>query len=71
MVYSKKAYTPQISMVSSKILRRLAWFENKPMTTTMDSIILEYLQLVNLKEVCKSCKVNGTECENCPILRIK
>lgn len=71
MVHSEKCYTPQISVNSCKILRRLAWFNNKPMTKTLDSIIIDALENVNLKEVCKMCKVNGVDCDNCPILRIK
>jgi len=47
------AYTPELSYRGSATLRRLAWFRGKPMTRTLEALL-----------VCAKCKDNSA-CEDC------
>jgi len=61
------AYTPTLSYENSCNLRRLAWFLNKPMTSTLETLI-ELLSVrmaeINPGEVCATCR-DKSRCERC------
>ncbi len=69
MLYSKKVYNPQISLDSYKILKKLSWLSNQPMTKTLDSIIQDSVSGIISKAICNACKASVTECYSCPILQ--
>mgnify|MGYP001767476723 CR=1 FL=1 len=58
------AYTPQINQSASATLRRIAWSVNKPMTKTMNAIILKLPKLIEKENVCKSCR-DPSACHIC------
>ena len=50
------AYTPELSMKSSRTLRRLAWALDMPMTKAMKKIF-EYLpEILDNKKICQACR---------------
>jgi hypothetical protein len=58
------AYTPELTLKSSAVLRRIAWALRKPMTRTIEEI-MEYMTRVLCSEkVCESCR--DKRCETCP-----
>ena len=58
------AYTPELSMESSRILRRIAWSLEKPMTQTMEIVVKNITTSIDRKKVCSSCKDNSI-CKEC------
>lgn len=69
MTKSKNYYNPKISRESYNLLKRLAWFENKPMTKTLDGIIYQALELVSTKAVCRTCRADKSECLDCVVVK--
>lgn len=58
------AYTPELSMEYSRILRRIAWSLGKPMTQTMEIVVKNITMFIDRKKVCSKCKDNSI-CEEC------
>ena len=58
------AYTPELSMKSSRILRRIAWSLEKPMTQTMEIVVKNITMLIDREKVCTRCKDNSI-CNEC------
>lgn len=58
------AYAPELNRPASATLRRIAWSVNKPMTKTMNAIILKLPKLIAKENVCKSCK-DPSACNIC------
>ena len=58
------AYSPELSMQSSRTLRRLAWALNMPMTKAMGKVF-EYLpEILDNKKVCEACR-DRSKCREC------
>lgn len=60
-------YTPQISRKAAFVLRRLAWLQGKPMTKTLNKLILIAMADMDIVETCKVCKYTKGQCKICPI----
>ncbi|MGD0280212.1 MAG: hypothetical protein ABSC11_13005 [Smithella sp.] len=58
------AYTPELSDKSCCTLRRIAWFLNIPMTTTLEQIIVVIPALLDKGKVCESCR-DKSRCADC------
>ena len=58
------AYTPELSMESCQILRRIAWSLEKPMTKTMEIVVKNMTTFIDRKKVCSKCKDNSI-CKEC------
>lgn len=58
------AYTPELSMKSSQTLRRIAWALNKPMTTTIEEIMIGMASILNKEKICSLCR-DKTICNEC------
>lgn len=58
------AYTPELSMESSRILRRIAWSLEKPMTQTMEIVVKNITMSIDRKKVCSKCRDNSI-CHEC------
>ncbi len=61
-------YTPKLSKEGVFILRRLAWFKKQPMTKTLDQLVLNAVQKVNIKKLCSACKGTKDQCFHCVIM---
>ena len=58
------AYTPELSMESSRTLRRISWALGIPMTKGIE-YVFEYLpKILDREMVCKSCR-DKSKCPNC------
>ena len=58
------AYTPELSMTSSRTLRRIAWALEMPMTKAIEKVF-EYLPAVlDSDKVCRACR-DKSKCSNC------
>ena len=58
------AYTPQLSMKSSCMLRRIAWALDMPMTRTIERVF-EYLpRILDSERVCQACR-DKSKCSDC------
>jgi hypothetical protein len=58
------AYTPQLSISSSRTLRRIAWALNRPMTETIEIIFSDLPKYLDPRKICVSCR-DKTQCHNC------
>ena len=58
------AYTPELSMESSRIIRRIAWSLDKPMTQTMEILVKNITMFIDRKKICSKCKDNSI-CQEC------
>ena len=58
------AYTPELSLESSQILRRIAWALEKPMTEAIEIVIINMTRFVDPEKICKKCKDNSL-CSDC------
>ena len=59
------AYTPELSMQSSRILRRISWSLGVPMTKSLE-LIFDYLpQILDREKVCQGCR-DRSQCDECP-----
>jgi hypothetical protein len=50
------AYTPELSLESSQILRRIAWALEKPMTETLDILVRNMSMFVDREKICLACR---------------
>ena len=58
------AYTPELSLQSSRILRRISWSLGVPMTKGIE-IIFDYLpQILDRNKVCQGCR-DKSKCSEC------
>ena len=58
------AYTPELSMESCQILRRIAWSLEKPMTKTIEIVVKNITMFIDRKKVCSKCRDNSI-CKEC------
>ena len=58
------AYTPELSYVSSCILRRIAWALGLPMTEAIDRVFDHIPEIVDREKVCEGCR-DKTRCDDC------
>ena len=58
------AYTPELTMKSSSVLRRIAWALGKPMTRTIEEIMEFMTRVLCSEKVCRYCR--DKRCETCP-----
>ena len=52
------AYTPELSQVGSATLRRLAWYLRKPMTKSLEMLVLQTateMRKARPREICDKC----------------
>lgn len=61
----QRVYTPQISFETAFILRRVAWALNKPMTQTLNSAVMAFIEKQNRVSICKACR--DKRCRDCPL----
>ncbi len=58
------AYTPELTMKSSRTLRRIAWALDMPMTRTIERVF-EYLpRILDSERVCQACR-DRSKCSGC------
>ena len=58
------AYTPELTLKNSAVLRRIAWALGKPMTRTMEEIMEFMTRVLCSEKVCENCR--DKRCEPCP-----
>jgi hypothetical protein len=58
------AYTPQLSMKSSRTLRRIAWALNIPMTRAIEEVFDFLGKTLDGKKICEACK-DKSRCDEC------
>jgi hypothetical protein len=58
------AYTPELNRPAAATLRRIAWALNKPMTKTMNAIVIKLPKLMDSEKVCESCR-DPSACHIC------
>ncbi|TGM10271.1 hypothetical protein EHQ81_19380 [Leptospira selangorensis] len=58
------AYSPRLSLESSRTLRRIAWALGKPMTKTSEDIIAYLVNSLNEDAICQTCR-DKTKCGTC------
>lgn len=59
------AYTPELDLFTTRIVRRIAWAMSAPMTVALPLIIMWASLFLDAHEICRSCRA-PVECENCP-----
>jgi len=58
------AYTPELTMKSSKTLRRISWGLGLTMTKSLE-LIFDYLpQILDREKVCQGCR-DQSQCDEC------
>ena len=58
------AYTPELTMKSSKTLRRISWGLGLAMTKSLE-LIFDYLpQILDREKVCQGCR-DQSQCDEC------
>ena len=58
------AYTPELSMKSSRTLRRISWAMGVPMTQGIE-FVFEYLaKILDSEKVCRGCR-DKSKCKGC------
>jgi hypothetical protein len=50
------AYTPELPLQESRILRRIAWASQMPMTTAIIEIINHVAKMADPNKVCQECQ---------------
>jgi len=58
------AYTPELSMQSSRTLRRISWALGVPMTKAIEYIFEHLPKYLDSQKVCKACK-DPSRCSTC------
>jgi len=58
------AYTPELSMQSSRTLRRIAWALEMPMTKAIEKVFEHLPEILDNKKVCRACR-DKSKCSNC------
>jgi hypothetical protein len=59
------AYTPELSIYHSAVLRRLAWALKRPMTETLFRALDHVVDMVDGHVVCGMCR-DDSFCDECP-----
>jgi hypothetical protein len=58
------AYSPELTMKSSRTLRRIAWALDMPMTKAIEKVF-EYLpEILDSEKVCQACR-DRSKCSDC------
>jgi hypothetical protein len=61
---TEMAYTPELSMKSSRTLRRISWALGVPMTKGIE-YVFEYLpKILDKEKVCQGCR-DKSKCQGC------
>ena len=61
---TEMAYTPELSLESSRILRRISWALGVPMTKGIE-YVFEYLpKILDREKVCQGCR-DKSKCSGC------
>jgi recombinational DNA repair protein RecR len=64
------AYTPELTMKSSRTLRRIAWVLDMPMTKAIEKVF-EYLpKILDSEKVCQACR-DKSRCSECGFSSVK
>ena len=58
------AYTPELSLCSSRTLRRIAWALGIPMTQAIERVFEYMSRILDPKKVCSACK-DKSKCLEC------
>ena len=58
------AYTPELSMKSSRTLRRISWALGIPMTKGIEYVLDYISKVVDCEKVCQACR-DKTKCDEC------
>lgn len=58
------AYTPELSLESSRTLRRIAWALGVPMTQAIERVFEYMPRILDQKKVCSACK-DKSKCREC------
>ena len=58
------AYTPELSLKSSRTLRRIAWALNIPMTQAIERVFDHIPKILDQNKVCLRCR-DKTGCDEC------
>ena len=58
------AYTPELSLQSSAILRRIAWALGVPMTEAIERVFEHLPRMLDRPKVCEACR-DRSKCETC------
>ena len=58
------AYTPELSMQSSRTLRRIAWALDMPMTKALEKVFEFLPEILDREKVCQKCR-DKTKCSDC------
>ncbi len=58
------AYTPELSMKSSRTLRRIAWALDMPMTRAIERVFDYLPKLLDSVRVCQACR-DRSKCSDC------
>lgn len=62
------AYTPELSLESSRTLRRIAWALGVPMTKAIERVFEHLEETLDKEKVCRGCR-DKTICDECPFKR--
>ena len=57
------AYTPELSLESSRTLRRIAWALGVPMTSAIERVFEYMPRILDQNKVCSACKDKSKCCE--------
>lgn len=58
------AYSPRLTLESTRTLRRIAWALGKPMTKTSEDIIAYLVNALDEEAICQTCR-DKTKCGTC------
>ena len=58
------AYTPELTMKSSRTLRRIAWALDVPMTKAIEKVFEYLIKILDNKKVCQACR-DRSKCSDC------
>lgn len=58
------AYTPELSLKSSRTLRRIAWALDVPMTIAIEKVFEHLPGILDREKVCAACR-DKTKCDSC------
>ena len=58
------AYTPRLSLKSSQTLRRIAWAMDKPMTQTLETLVIGMPMFMDRERICSKCR-DKSLCRDC------
>ena len=58
------AYTPELSLQSSAILRRVAWALGVPMTVAIERVFEHLPRILDRPTVCAACR-DRSKCDTC------